>query len=373
MVTPQNGTDRVIGSNGRVASGLTGLGWDTPGPSDRSWPPTVGQTAWPPTRTPGALQGFGLSAREARVYLTLITRGPLGARRATEYSGLHRATAYRVLSQLLNRGLVRVERRWPREYHPVPLRVLVERNVAFLRDEIELRHWLLRAFPPAPEPGAAGRTPSRVDHARGTGFGDSERATELPMGVTSIGSVAESPLFERLQAARRGVDALIRPLTIPAGLRSKIAGSLGRTAARGQPVRVVLDYLAADSRFAALLRRARSPPAAGLEIRHYTPLGGHCYIVDGKTALRFPVPSGGWKDLDFGFVSENVDFVRTQQARFEAIWDDAVPRRGTRISSEIAHTSGASLTDRFPRTARPGAGDIQPVPAGGPAGRVGSR
>ncbi|MGI0156295.1 MAG: TrmB family transcriptional regulator, partial [Thermoplasmata archaeon] len=285
-------------------------------------------------RTPRALQGFGLSSREARVYLALVTHGPLGARRATEFSGLHRATAYRVLAQLMARGLVHVQPRWPREYHPVPLRSLVERSVAFLRDEIELRHWLLRALPSAPDHGGANGFGIRSDRLRLTPPGVPDAPNSVPVGVTAIGSANDSPLLDQLRSARRGVDALVRPLMIPAGLRSKVAHSLTRLATRGLPVRVVLDYLAADCRFAAQFRRERLSPAQSLEIRHYTPLGGHAYLIDGRAAIRFPVSVCAPSEPDFGFISEEPDFVRAQFARFEAVWDDAVPRRGVRVTGE---------------------------------------
>jgi hypothetical protein len=269
--------------------------------------------------------------------------------------------------------LVRAEPRWPREYAALALRVLVERNVAFLRDEIDLRHWFLRAFPAAPEPGAGARFGIRTDRIHDSRLEDPQRSPMLPMRVTVIGSPADSPLLDQLQGARRGVDALIRPLMIPLGLRSKVAATLARIEARGVPVRIVLDYLPADCRFASFFRGERSPHSSNLEIRHFTPLGGHSYIVDGRVAVRFPLQVGPAKDPNFGFVSEDPDFVRAQSARFEAVWDDAVPRRRARVSSEFAPPVATPPPDAASRTARLGLGEVRTVPLGGAVGRAATR
>jgi hypothetical protein len=370
MVTPSRGTGRAVDTGAGLESSFPTHGWDLPGTSARPPSSGTGRIPWPASLGPRALQGFGLSPREARLYLALVTQGPIGARRATEGSGLHRATAYRVLSRLLARGLVRAERRWPREYSPIPLRVLVERHVSFLRDEIELRHWLLRAFPAAPDPAIGSLWVSRPDRLRCPPPDNADRVGSIPMGVTAIGSVSDSPLLDQLQGARRGVDALIRPLMIPSGLRSKIAASLARTAARGLPVRVVLDYLAADRRFAALFRRERSPRVSNLEVRHFTPLGGHFYVIDGRAAVRFPILTGSTRDPDFGFVSEDRDFVGAQVTRFEAVWDDAVARRLARVLPDPEGPVATPVSEEPPRAYRPTVGEVRTMPAGGAMGRA---
>jgi len=371
VVTPSRGTHPTLHGGAGIGSDLTSPSWEPAGSRDGLPSARTRPVASP--RTARGLQGLGLSLREAKVYLALLSSGPSGARRATEGSGLHRATAYRVLSRLVARGLVSADRRWPREYHPLPLRVLVERNVAFLRDEIELRHWLLRAFPTAPEPGFGERLEPRSDRYHSTYSGDPDRPPLTPLGLTAIGSGADSPLLQQLQGARRALDGLIRPLMIPASLRSKVAISLQRAAARGTHVRIVLDYLAADLRFAGMLLRDRSGRVANLEVRHFTPLGGHLYVLDGQTAVRFPTLTGACREPDFGFLSGDPDFVRAQVARFEAVWDDAVARRAARLPPEFDPPVPTPLTEGIPRASRPGVGVVRPMPVGGLVGRVGSR
>ena len=176
-----------------------------------------------------------------------------------------------------------------------------------------------------------------------------------------------------MQGARRALDGLVRPLTIPATLRSKVAVALQRAAARGTHVRIVLDYMAADLRFAGMLLRDRPGRVANLEVRHFTPLGGHLYVLDGQMAVRFPTLTGSCKEPDFGFLAGDPEFVRAQVARFEAVWDDGVARRGARLPPEFDPPLPAPLVDAIPRASRPGVGVVRPMPVGGLAGRVGSR
>lgn len=311
---------------------------------------------------PRALEGFGLSPREARLYLTLATRGPLSGRQATESSGLRRATVYRAISRLLARGLVRAETGWPRHYTPLPLRTLVERQVAFLRDEIELRYWQLSAFAERepsfsvpPRPGHSG--PSYL-----TALRDPELFAAEGIGLTVLGAGADSPLLEVLAAAQRGIDALVRPLQIPARLRPKIAAGLARAAARGYPVRVILDYQTADRRFAVGLRRELTSNASNLEVRQFTPLGGHLYVVDQHTVLRFPVLSSSIKDPDSGIIATDPGFVRNQQARFEAIWEGAVSPSAVILPGpvhrpgKLRESSGVVSFDGEGRILRPSVG-----------------
>jgi DNA-binding MarR family transcriptional regulator len=49
---------------------------------------------------------FGISRTQARVYLTLVDRGTLTLRAASEYSGVGRPDTYRALFDLKKEGLI---------------------------------------------------------------------------------------------------------------------------------------------------------------------------------------------------------------------------------------------------------------------------
>lgn len=326
-----------------------------PDPAHRRLAGPASSAARPDVTSPGALdllgpramRGFGLSSREARLYLTLILHGPQDARRVTEGSDLHRATGYRVLARLLARGLVRSDRRWPREYSPLPLRVLVDRNVTFLRDEIELRHWLVQTFPGTHEPPVGGPPVPPVGdvrHAGGSDLGTPTRASATSLAL--IGRPPDSPILNELENVRSEVVALVRPRMLTPGLRTRVAASLVRAATEGRHVRLVLDYLTADRRFATQLRRDLSTRGSTFELRHFTPLGAHLYVIDNRVALRFPVLADGSKEAGFGFVTRDPYFVRAQIARFEAVWVDSVGRRAPPASSATAPREGSTPAGR---------------------------
>ncbi len=296
---------------------------------------------------PRALRGFGLSSREAKLYLTLIVQGPQDARRVTEGSGLHRATGYRILARLLARGLARSDRRWPREYSAVPLRVLVERNVMFLRDEIELRHWLVQTFPGGHDLPSGGLPAAGADDGRRGPPDPANAARASATRLTAMGTPSDSILLTELEGARNEVVALVRPRMISPDLRGRVAASLVRIATEGHHVRLVLDYLTADRRFASQLRREASLRGPSFELRHFTPLGAHLYVIDGRVAVRFPALAGGSREAGFGFVTRDPYFVRAQIARFEAVWVDAVARRAAPAGSPAPSAEGFSHANRF--------------------------
>jgi hypothetical protein len=295
-----------------------------------------------------ALQGFGLSAREARLYLAILRSGPAGAREATKLSGLHRATGYRVLSRLLARGLARSDGKWPQRFQPIHVQVLFDRSAMFLRDEIELRQWAagMYAGPTAPRPERS--NPIMPDRRFDAPISSAIRPSPISLRPVAWGSASNSAPLNLVRGAKRGVDALVRPLALPASLRSGLAEQLVRLSAQGSAVRVVLDYSAADHRFTEQLRREMGNRPLPLEIRHYTPLAAHLYVIDGRLAIRFPTAGLIGRASDVGLVSEDHDFVRAQLARFESVWSEATVALGTLASTrsfgwkEVAVPAGSA-------------------------------
>lgn len=328
MVSPYRTTTRT-----RTSAVAPGLGESTP--TDRA-PGALDHDLETPgnghSRTDSecvrALRPFGLSSREARMYLALARTGRTRARDATEGARLERATAYRVLARLVARGLVSEHPAYPREYSAIPLRMLIERNVAFLRDEIELRRWLVPVFPDGTEAAGIGGHDLRGERFPKGILPEIPDRGPCRASLIRYDAPTDSGLLGVVQGAHRSVDAVVRSIDIGPDLRSKMVGALVRAAMRGLMVRVVLDYQTTDRRLASALRRA--PSGSNLEIRHYTPLGGHFYVLDGRTAVRFPLPRCFPDDSAPGLLSKDPAFVQSQITRFESVWEDAVPPATTR-------------------------------------------
>lgn len=258
------------------------------------------------------LQLLGLPRREARLYLTLLKSGPMGAREATRAANLHRATGYRLLSRLLARGLVTGDGRWPQRFHPLPISVGLSRLRAFLRDEEELRRWTAVTYEEALGVPSNGVTPS---------------TNGAPGGVQLVawGPPTTSPLLRAIGQARHQIDVLLRPLSTPPSLRAPLARAFAKAAETGVTVRLVLDAAPSDFRFLDRVRREANGSGSKLEVRQFTPQAANLCLIDGRRGFRFPVSSVYSRIPEVGVTGGDTYFVRPQLARFEAIWGESVP------------------------------------------------
>jgi sugar-specific transcriptional regulator TrmB len=79
------------------------------------------------------LQEFGLDAKEAKVYLTLIALGPSKATSVAAQAGLARVDAYRTLTRLMERGIVQATLHRPMKFVAASLDQALEALVAMHR------------------------------------------------------------------------------------------------------------------------------------------------------------------------------------------------------------------------------------------------
>lgn len=286
------------------------------------------------------LQGFGLTHREARLYLAMLRAGPVPARTASELSGLQRATSYRLVRNLLSRGLVRGDGRWPQCFHPLPAHALYERMEQFLADEIELRKWLDRMLP---EPDSLARPggwfPALVPRSPG-GNGSRPAANFASWTLGGIGH----PLG-LFRAAVRRIDALLRPSAIARRTLNPLTVAFLRAIQRGCRVRLVFDCGPSDNRFVDHLLRSAGPNSPLLEVRRFTPLPTNLGIIDGSTAFRFPGMGASARYADVGLTASSAEFVSAQVVRFEAVWGEAVVARPPRSLARRIRRGAADPRD----------------------------
>lgn len=67
------------------------------------------------------LVDFGINRTQAKIYLTLVEKGTLTIRAASEYSGVGRPDTYRAMLELKKAGLIEVVLDSPTKYRAVPL------------------------------------------------------------------------------------------------------------------------------------------------------------------------------------------------------------------------------------------------------------
>jgi hypothetical protein len=265
------------------------------------------------------LRLLGLSGREGKMFLALI-RGPLGAREASELAGLHRATGYRVLLRLLDRGLVAGNGRTPQAFHAVSPAVLFRRLELFYRDETEIPGHFAEALVHGTDPSMsrAGMMPVASDRPR----------------LLSAEGKNTHPALVALAAAKRSATAVVRPLATPVAYRLGLARTLGQLARRGVSVRLITDATPADYRFSRMIHREAGGPAASLQVRHYCPLAAHVYTIDRERVLRLPTLGASSRNSPVAVVLDDPARVRAQVSRFEGLWAEAYgavqPLRTTR-------------------------------------------
>lgn len=275
------------------------------------------------------LRLLGLSGREGKMFLALI-RGPLGAREASELAGLHRATGYRVLLRLLDRGLVAGNGRTPQAFHAVSPAVLFRRLELFYRDETEIPGHFAEALVHGAE-----STMSRP--------GLLPVPSDRPRLMAAEGKNAH-PALVALGAAKRSATAIVRPLATPVAYRLGLARTLGQLARRGVSVRLITDATPADYRFSRMIHREAGGPSATLQVRHYCPLAAHVYTIDRERVLRLPTLGASSRNSPVAVVLDDPARVRAQVSRFEALWAEAYgavqPLRTTRGGGARIPTEG---------------------------------
>jgi sugar-specific transcriptional regulator TrmB len=264
------------------------------------------------------LRLVGMPQRQARLYLAL-SRGPQTARHAAEIARLHRATAYRLLVRLLERGLI-IGGGWsPQKFQAVPPELLMSRLEGFLREEADL---------------CATLTGTYARWARAVPEGhDRELRGELPQ-VLPRRPGGNDLILAEIESARQTLDLVARPVDCTIPFRTSLLRTLGNLTRRGVRVRLLTDATPPDQRFVAALARDPGDSRRLLTRRHLAPVGAHYYLCDSRVAVRLPA---------FGFTSHLPGIaiaerdpvrVRAQVERFETLWAQASepfgPARSTR-------------------------------------------
>jgi sugar-specific transcriptional regulator TrmB len=321
-------------------------------------PPPVGANL----NLAAGLKLVGLPVRQARLYLAL-SRGPQTARHAAEIAGFHRATAYRVLVRLLERGLVVGDGRIPQRFEALPPEVLFARLEGFLREEADLSSLLTVSY------GRWARAvPERTD-------GGPE---PIPPRLLNREKGARDPTLTLLETTRQTLDVVVRPLSCSVGFRTSLLRTLGGLLRRGVKVRLVLDATPTDQRFLAALLREAGEGRKLLSRRHFAPLGAHYYLCDGRVAIRLPGLGFAGQVPEIALAEEDPTRLRALVRRFEALWTEAStpfgPARSTRSyawsrAADLFQAVGEGRTVRMGGGPPPALGPVPAVAAAPPAAR----
>lgn len=242
------------------------------------------------------------------MYLALRGR-PRRAREAATIAGLERATGYRILSRLLDRGMVTASGQHPQRFEAVSPSILFRRLELFYRDEAEIPNLLGEAF---------GRGADLPHHRSSL----PPMMSDLPRVLAhEHGSI--HPVVEAILRAKHSVGAVIEPLSAPVTYRIAMARALGRLARKGVRVRVITDARPADYRFSRAVLREANSSTEHLEFRHYSPLASQLYLIDRLTIVRIPTLAASTGAAPVGVVIDDQVRVQSLVSRFEALWTEA--------------------------------------------------
>jgi sugar-specific transcriptional regulator TrmB len=253
-----------------------------------------------------AVGRFGLSNREAALYLGLLRRGSATAAELAREVALDRVVGYQLLDSMRVRGVVEATADRPRRYRPTAPDTLFEQTLEerreSLREDERIARALSRRLTVRDVPALTGA--SRYQVLSGTA-----RAYER--------------LAEMIRHARRELAVMLTQRSLRESVRFGFPDRVqGFLEARGK-FRLILE---SEPRPAPLVLKAEVAlrPFARAQVRHLARQPTRMTIVDRSEALMFLVPE--LRDAATEHVALWTDFagfVAGQSAYFESVWRSA--------------------------------------------------
>jgi sugar-specific transcriptional regulator TrmB len=255
-----------------------------------------------------SLGRFGLSEREATIYLALLRRGRATARQLSKDAEVDRVLGYRTLDVLRGRGFVETTAERPRRFvaaEPSALfeRVLRERRAEADRDEVLARE-LATHLAPVAAPVVAGAP-----------------RYQILSGVSRV----HDYLREMVTRGKEEIRTMLTYRSFRESAELGLPGLVGEFLARGGRFRLIVE---GDPRLAATLRPYRRAfrRFSTAEIRTLLPQQTRVTLVDGREAMLFLVPESRHRTTDQVAVwTDNPAFVAGQAQYFESLWKSSRP------------------------------------------------
>jgi hypothetical protein len=274
------------------------------------------------------LRLVGMPHREARLYLALC-RAPQTARRAAEIAHVHRATAYRLIVRLLERGLIVGDGRIPQKFQATPPELLLARLEGFLREEADLCASLTRAY---------------AQWARNASVGGTDGSNGEPPQLLAGRGRGRDPTLSEIEGTRKTLDLVLRPVICSISFRTGLLRIMGNLMRRGVRIRLLTDATAPDQRFIAALSREGGDRSKLLLHRHVAPVGAHYYLRDREVAVRLPAMGLSGHLPGIALAERDHSRVQAQLHRFESLWEQAsAPFGAVRSTRAYAWNQTATL------------------------------
>jgi sugar-specific transcriptional regulator TrmB len=255
----------------------------------------------------GSLGRYGLSDREAALYLALVRRGQATARELTREAQIDRVLGYRMLDGLRGRGFVQVTAERPRRYVPTDPALLFERVLRERKRSLEEDERLAVEL-------VAHLGPLALREAHG-----------VPRYQILSGTVQIYDFLREMIARGRGeIRTMLTYRSFRESFDLGLPARIVEFVRRGGTFRLILED---DPRLgvslASFRRTARRFP--GIEVRLLSPQPARVTLIDRTEAMLFLVPESRKRTEPVAVWTDHPEFVEGQILHFESAWAASRP------------------------------------------------
>jgi sugar-specific transcriptional regulator TrmB len=271
------------------------------------------------------LEAFGLSTKEAHLYVILLKYGPKTTGELAKLLHSYRVDIYRLVETLTEKGMIEESVEKPTKYAAVAVEAAL--TGAMMQHAYELR-WMEE---------------------------NRDQVLELAQEYLSREALADDLYTFKVIKGRSNTLAVMEQLVNTAEARIiSISSSIGisilstsgilehciNAVKRGVRVSFVTEILPRN------ISSVREALAGGIEMRHYDNYAGMRYLVadtrESLTTIAFDALRHGKDASDTAFWTNSAEFAQYLEASFELLWNDGVDA-AQRVNAVLVDIDGARV------------------------------
>jgi len=271
------------------------------------------------------LEAFGLSAKEAHLYVILLKYGPKTTGELAKLLHSYRVDIYRLVETLTEKGMVEESVEKPTKYAAVAVEAAL--TGAMMQHAYELR-WM--------EDNRDQVLELAQEYLSSEAFTDDLYTFKVIKGRSNTLAIMEQ-LVNTAEARIIFISSLIGISILST---SGILEHCINAVEKGVRVRFVTEILPRD------ISSVREALAGGIEVRHYDNYAGMRYLVadtrESLTTITFDALRHGKDASDTAFWTNSPEFAQYLEASFELLWNDGV-EAAQRVDAVLADIDGARV------------------------------
>jgi HTH-type transcriptional regulator, sugar sensing transcriptional regulator len=271
------------------------------------------------------LEAFGLSTKEAHLYVILLKYGPKTTGELAKLLHSYRVDIYRLVETLTEKGMVEESVEKPTKYAAVAVEAAL--TGAMMQHAYELR-WMEENRDEVLE--LAG------EYLSSEALADDLYTFKVIKGRSNTLAVME----QLVNAAEARISFISSLMGISLLSTSGILEHCIKAVERGVHVRFVTEILPQN------ISSVREALAGGIEVRHYDNYAGMRYLVadtrESLTTIAFDALHHGKDASDTAFWTNSAEFAQYLEASFELMWNDCVDA-AQRIDAVLTDIGGTRV------------------------------